>query len=120
MLEQNPDSPTPWFHESVYKGQEFGEDWTFCLKVRMMEYPIYVATDAKTGHMKQLEMNEEMWRTGHVALRFLDGSRIGDPALLDPSLREAEGPKLEIVQAIPEIPQNRQARRHPERFAAKV
>jgi hypothetical protein len=112
MLEKNPDSPTPWFHESIYKGQEFGEDWTFCLKVRMMDLPIYVATDAKTGHVKTFEMDEEMWRTGRVKLKFLDGSPIGDPALLDPSPKEPaiEVPKLEVVQ-------NRQSRRHPERFA---
>lgn len=65
-------SPCIWFHESVYKGQEFGEDWTFCMKVRMAGYPIYAVADAKVGHIKTLELNEELWKTGKVPLMCQD------------------------------------------------
>lgn len=61
--------PAPWFTESMYAGLEFGEDWTFCLRVRKEEIPIYVNTNAKVGHMKQIELNEETWRTGQIGLQ---------------------------------------------------
>ena len=68
------EEPTPWFAESVYKpegaeiAQEFGEDFTWCMRVRRQEIPIYVNTGAVAGHVKGIEMNEEMWRTGQCGL----------------------------------------------------
>jgi hypothetical protein len=62
--------PTPWFAESQYKpegaeqAQEFGEDYTFCMRLRHQEIPIFVNTGAVAGHMKMVELNETMWRTG--------------------------------------------------------
>lgn len=67
MGERFPE-PFPWFHESVYKQHPFGEDWTFCLKVGQMGKPIYVATAAKTGHMKTFELNEEAWKAGGIQI----------------------------------------------------
>lgn len=61
--------PAPWFAESVYKGFEFGEDWTFCMRVRQLEVPIYVHTGVKIGHMKAVEMNEQTWLYGTVGLK---------------------------------------------------
>ncbi len=60
--------PVPWFAESIYKGAEFGEDWTFCLRAGSMGYPIIVNTNAKVGHQKPITMDEDFWRSGTVPL----------------------------------------------------
>lgn len=62
------EDPAPWFAESIYLGREFGEDWTFCIRARSMGLPIYVNTAVKIGHLKSIEMNEAMWRTGKAGL----------------------------------------------------
>jgi hypothetical protein len=62
------EEPTPWFVESIYKGQEFGEDWTFCARLRSHGIEIFVNTAAKIGHLKSILMDEKMWRTGDVGL----------------------------------------------------
>ena len=67
MLERHGE-PVPWFAESIYKGVEFGEDWTFCLRARVMGYPIIVNTNAKVGHQKPIVLDEQLWRDGRVAL----------------------------------------------------
>jgi hypothetical protein len=60
--------PVPWFAESIYKGVEFGEDWTFMLRAGSMGYPIIVNTNAKVGHQKPIVLDENLWRDGRVAL----------------------------------------------------
>jgi len=64
--------PHPWFAEGVYAGRTFGEDWTFCMRVRTGDgtnaWPIYVATSAKVGHHKTVLLDETMWRTGQSNL----------------------------------------------------
>ena len=69
QLREVHEEPTPWFAESVYKGHEFGEDWTFCMKVRMQGYSIHVVTSTQLGHVKSVVMDEHMWRTGQTNLR---------------------------------------------------
>jgi hypothetical protein len=104
-LAENYEEPCRWFAESVYLGQEFGEDWTFCVRIRQANVPIYVNTAAKTGHVKSVVMDEEMWRTGAVALK---------------PLAPAPAPKLEVVEGgliLPSGP-NREQRRAAARVRA--
>jgi len=54
--------PAPWFSESVYKGHELGEDFTFCLRLMQMEIPVFVNTAASIGHMKPTVLDESVWR----------------------------------------------------------
>lgn len=58
-------NPHPWFAESVHRGHEYGEDWTFCIRLKQMGVPLYVNTAAKLGHVKTQNFNEqyyEQWR----------------------------------------------------------
>ena len=79
------EEPFLWFAESVYLGREFGEDWTFCLRARSMGFPIYVNTNAHVGHMKAVELNETMWRTGQVGLSNPDSPTPPKPKLVIPT-----------------------------------
>jgi hypothetical protein len=54
-------NPQPWFGETVYKGFEMGEDWTFCAKLVAMEVQLYVHTGIKLGHYKTHNYNEEFY-----------------------------------------------------------
>lgn len=66
--ESQGDSPYPWFSEGAWHGREFGEDWMFCLRAMRLGIPIYVDTACQIGHMKSVELNEEMWRSGTSSL----------------------------------------------------
>lgn len=54
--------PAPWFAETIYKGYEFGEDITFCLRAASCDIPVYVHTGVKLGHIKPQIITEETWR----------------------------------------------------------
>jgi hypothetical protein len=59
------DNPHPWFAESVHQGHEYGEDWTFCMRLKQMKVPLYVHTGVKLGHIKTQNYDEqhyENWR----------------------------------------------------------
>ncbi len=56
-------NPHPWFAESIYKGYEYGEDWTFCMRLKQMNVPLYVHTGIKLGHIKSQNFNEEFYNT---------------------------------------------------------
>lgn len=58
------EEPLQWFAPGIYAGMEYGEDWTFCMRVRKLGYPIVVNTAVKVGHMKSVELNEEVYRGG--------------------------------------------------------
>jgi hypothetical protein len=60
MAEEFPE-PAPWFSETIWKGREFGEDWSFCLRLMKMGIPLYVKTGLGLGHVKPLPMTEELW-----------------------------------------------------------
>jgi GT2 family glycosyltransferase len=45
-------APQHWFSESTYKGIEFGEDVTFCLRAAQLDIPIHVHTGITVGHVK--------------------------------------------------------------------
>lgn len=54
-------NPHPWFSETVHAGHEYGEDWTFCMRLRHMKIPLYVHTGIKLGHQKTQNYNEEFY-----------------------------------------------------------
>ena len=57
--------PTPreWFDDTIYKGEVFGEDLTFCLRAKEAGFPLYVNTSVKVSHRK---------------VAYLDESNVGD------------------------------------------
>lgn len=54
-------NPHPWFVEGLSKGVQFGEDIAFCMRANSLGYPTYVHTGVRTGHIKTLELNEDLW-----------------------------------------------------------
>lgn len=53
--------PLTWFSESAYGPHEFGEDWTFCLRVQQAGIPVYVDTRVKVGHVKPAVLDESAY-----------------------------------------------------------
>lgn len=60
-------NPHPWFAETVHLGHEYGEDWTFCMRLKQMKVPLYVHTGIKLGHIKTQNYDEDFYRrmNGH-------------------------------------------------------
>lgn len=56
-------NPHPWFSETVQGGHEYGEDWTFCMRLRLMKVPLYVHTGIKLGHVKSQLYDEEFYQS---------------------------------------------------------
>lgn len=54
-------NPYPWFVEGTGKGVQFGEDIAFCMRANALGYEVYVHTGVKIGHLKTIELNEEVW-----------------------------------------------------------
>lgn len=54
-------NPHPWFAETVQLGHEYGEDWTFCMRLRKMKVPLYVHTGIKFGHVKSHNYDESFF-----------------------------------------------------------
>lgn len=52
-----------WFAESEFGEKDYGEDVTFCLRVRQAGYPVHVHTGIKVGHMKMQVIDEETYLT---------------------------------------------------------
>lgn len=54
-------NPYPWFVEGMInkKGDPYGEDITFCLRLRDMGIPVHVHTGIETGHSKMHEYFKE-------------------------------------------------------------
>lgn len=55
-------NPHPWFSETAHGGHEYGEDWTFCMRLKQMKVPLYVHTGIKLGHVKTQLYNEEFYK----------------------------------------------------------
>lgn len=53
----------PWFVEGGTNpnGAPFGEDCAFCMRVNAMDGGVYVDTSVKLGHLKELELDEQLW-----------------------------------------------------------
>lgn len=54
-------NPYPWFVEGTSRGVQFGEDIAFCMRANALGYGVYVHTGVKIGHLKTIELNEEVW-----------------------------------------------------------
>lgn len=56
-------NPYPWFQEGIVdvEGRALGEDIAFCMRAGMLGARIYVDTAVKVGHMKEYELNEELY-----------------------------------------------------------
>lgn len=54
-------NPHPWFAETVFQGHEYGEDWTFCMRLAQMKVPLYVHTGVKLGHVKTQLYDEQFY-----------------------------------------------------------
>ena len=60
--------PHHWFMESVYKGMEFGEDWTFFLRTGAQGFPLYVHTGVNVGHCKTFEIREQNYENSENSM----------------------------------------------------
>lgn len=57
------DPAFPWYQEtSEINGQPTGEDITFCLRVRKVGHPVYVDTRIVCGHVKEIVIDEALFR----------------------------------------------------------
>ena len=53
--------PRQWFDETLYKGQVFGEDMTFCRRAIEHGFPVHVHTGVKTSHYKHTYLDEQSY-----------------------------------------------------------
>lgn len=110
------EEPLPWFAPGVYKGMEYGEDWTFCMRVRKLGYPIFVNTAVKVGHMKAVELTEEMYHTGAAGLRSVSNET---PSIVKRG-ETINARRPQQVQSPFTTPPNREQRRAAERRTVKA
>lgn len=61
LMPDGHNNPHPWFSETIYKGQPYGEDWSFCMRLKQMNVPLYVHTSIKLGHIKTHLYDEEFY-----------------------------------------------------------
>lgn len=56
-------NPYPWYAEGVVdsRGRPFGEDTVFAIRAQMIDIPIHVHTGVKTGHVKEIVLDEALW-----------------------------------------------------------
>lgn len=57
----------PWFQETEYRGGPVGEDITFCWRARDLGIPIYVNTGVQLGHVKDRELNADVYLAQRAA-----------------------------------------------------
>jgi hypothetical protein len=55
----------PWFRMHEKNGKELSEDLFFCDKAQDLGYPIHVCTAAKTGHIKSITLDEDLYLSMH-------------------------------------------------------
>lgn len=58
MRESYPE-PRPWFDEMIQQGRPFGEDLTFCWRLRELDIPLHVHTGVQTSHYKTTYLTAE-------------------------------------------------------------
>ena len=83
--EAHRDHPYTWFADSVYGGNELGEDITFCLRARQLGIPVHVHTGIHIGHMKMqvldqdsyLEYRRGITKHGEDRYRAMQRARVG-------------------------------------------
>lgn len=62
MRERQFNAAFPFFQETQNGDQPVGEDITFCLRAKVLGYPVYVHTGVKIGHHKSTVLTEAMFR----------------------------------------------------------
>lgn len=65
VFERFPEGgPLRWFAETITEDGERlrGEDITFCRRLKDLDVPLWVHTGVKTGHVKQLVLDEDRYR----------------------------------------------------------
>ena len=60
MREKYPE-PYPWFQETVLGTGPMGEDVTFCVRARLLGYPVFVHTGIHVGHAKTQVLTNDMY-----------------------------------------------------------
>ena len=73
MREKYPD-PYPWFQETVLGDGPMGEDVTFCIRARLLDFPVFVHTGIEVGHAKTQILTLDMYRKQR-ALEAMHGTR---------------------------------------------
>lgn len=56
-------NPYPWYAEGTVNraGSPIGEDVNFCIKAQALGIPVHVHTGIKTGHVKDIVLDEQLW-----------------------------------------------------------
>lgn len=67
MREKYPE-PYPWFQEVVLGDGPMGEDVTFCVRARLIGYPVHVHTGIHVGHAKTQILTTSMYRAQREAI----------------------------------------------------
>ena len=64
-------NPYPWFSEGLcdWKGRPYGEDTAFCMRAQQLGFPVFVDTRIKLGHVKSMEITEELYDQWRKHLR---------------------------------------------------
>jgi hypothetical protein len=64
-------NPSPWFAEGItgLKGEGWGEDTVFCLRAQSLRIPVHVHTGIKTGHVKEVVIDEVFYDNRRQAVR---------------------------------------------------
>lgn len=57
----------PWFHMDIFDGVAYGEDFTFCMRVAQMGFPVTCATDARVNHSKTIKLTLPTKEVAHVS-----------------------------------------------------
>jgi hypothetical protein len=56
------DEPKTWFKEVERQGNDYGEDITFCQRVREVGYDVYVHTGIEIGHIKAMPLHSGLYK----------------------------------------------------------
>lgn len=80
--------PREWYDDTIYKGQVFGEDLTFCKRVTELGIPIHVDTSVRTSHYKHTYLEEGQvgditHAPTYVVIPFKDRMDLTGPLLAD-------------------------------------
>jgi GT2 family glycosyltransferase len=80
MKEKFP-PPRRWFNETPFyekdddgeilweTGDEYSEDISFCLRAQSLGFPVHVHTGIRVGHVKDFEINEDMYLAEQQAIQ---------------------------------------------------
>jgi len=79
--------PQPWFREDIVGDVVFGEDITFCRRLRAVGERIFVDTRVEVDHRKAAVYNRATWDAAAKAVRMLEGAP--DDAMATPVARKA-------------------------------